>query len=274
MKSFIAFMCLLFAAYSSHGKERAFTGSTPADPVIRTFFNIPLTDSIDFIRWNLILRDHEYQLNCNYGIGQNNTNGFINGGRKIELKGALRKEGNYFILQNADKNLYIAELNEDLLHFVNNAHRLLVGNGGWSYTLCSLQPVHTSRVNLKSNPPAWRDSMTFQGRTPCGIPGIIPAGKICYKLKWYIALYPNATKNGPGQYKILGTTWRQAGGRKGSWSINTLKDGRIIYQMNDEQGKGFMYLLKLDDHILVFTDADGKLLVGDEDFSYTMNGIK
>jgi hypothetical protein len=44
--------------------------------------------------------------------------------------------------------------------------------------------------------------------------------------------------------------------------------------MNDEQGKGFMYLLKLDDHILVFTDADGKLLVGDEDFSYTMNGIK
>jgi len=46
----------------AQAKERKFIGSTPADPVIRTFFNIPLTDSIDFIRWNLILRDHEYQL--------------------------------------------------------------------------------------------------------------------------------------------------------------------------------------------------------------------
>jgi hypothetical protein len=41
--------------------------------------------------------------------------------------------------------------------------------------------------------------------------------------------------------------------------------------LNDENGNGFLYLLKLDEHILVFIDAQGKLLVGDEDFSYTLN---
>ena len=46
-----------------------------------------------------------------------------------------------------------------------------------------------------------------------------------------------------------------------------------MYRLNDKNGKAFIYLLKLDEHILVFTDADGKLLVGNEDFSYTLNRI-
>ena len=41
--------------------------------------------------------------------------------------------------------------------------------------------------------------------------------------------------------------------------------------MNDDKGNGLLYLLKLDEHILVFTDAHEKLLVGNEDFSYTLN---
>lgn len=57
----------------------------------------------------------------------------------------------------------------------------------------------------------------------------------------------------------------------GSWKIIAGKNGRTIYQLNDEDGNGFLYLLKLDEHVLVFTDAKGKLLVGDEDFSYTLN---
>ena len=42
-------------------------------------------------------------------------------------------------------------------------------------------------------------------------------------------------------------------------------------QFVDDNGNGFLYLLKLDNNILVFTDARGKLLVGDEDFDYTLN---
>jgi hypothetical protein len=84
-------------------------------------------------------------------------------------------------------------------------------------------------------------------------------------------LYADPEKNKPGRYKVLGTLWRKEGGRTGNWKIIAGKEGRTIYQLNDEKGNGFLYLLKLDEHILVFTNAQGKLLVGDEDFSYTLN---
>ena len=64
---------------------------------------------------------------------------------------------------------------------------------------------------------------------------------------------------------------RKEGGKKGSWEITKGKNGRITYQLNDEKGKGFLYLLKLDENILAFTDAHGNLLVGDLDFSYMLN---
>ncbi|MEJ0101316.1 MAG: hypothetical protein WDO19_01635 [Bacteroidota bacterium] len=49
------------------------------------------------------------------------------------------------------------------------------------------------------------------------------------------------------------------------------KNNRVIYQLNDDDGKGFIYLLKPGEQILLFTDEGGKLLVGNEDFSYTLN---
>src|SRR5205814_10602212 len=90
---------------------------------------------------------------------------------------------------------------------------------------------------------------------------------------WYIILYELGEKNGTGTYKVFGTPYRKAGGKKGNWKLITGKDGRIIYQLNDDNGRGFLFLLKLDENILVFTDAGGKLLVGDKDFSFTLNRI-
>ena len=69
----------------------------------------------------------------------------------------------------------------------------------------------------------------------------------------------------------FGTPWRKEGVKTGTWEIITGKNGTITYRLNDDNGKAFLYLLKLDEHILVFTDKDGKLLVGDKDFSYTLN---
>jgi hypothetical protein len=72
-------------------QEKVYAGSTPAGTVIRSFLGIPLSDSVDFIRWKLIFHDNDYQLRCNYGIGKPNTNGFMEGGKKIELIGVLSK---------------------------------------------------------------------------------------------------------------------------------------------------------------------------------------
>ena len=271
MKFIFSIFSILFLSSFAEGKEIVYIGSTPAGPVVKSFLGIPLADSVDFIRWNLIFRNNQFELHCNYGIGKPNTNGFINGGKKIDMKGDLKKEKNNYGLQNAGRTLWLVELNGDLLYLLDNERHLLVGNGGWSYILNNTSPSHTDQVTLTAGQTTVRDSIAFQGRTPCGIPGIIPPGTDCYKLKWYIVLYGNANRKDGGKYKILGTPWREKGPRTGNWSMVTGKNGRIIYQLNDEQGKALIYFLKLDEHILIFTDTAGKLLVGDEDFSYTMN---
>lgn len=271
MKIISPFLSILLFVSCASGKENTYTGSTPADTVIRSFVGISLSDSVDFIRWKFILQNNEYQLQCNYGIGKANTNGFINGGAKIELRGEYKKEKNYYQFQNGTKTLKALELNVDLFHLLNTDNSLLVGNGGWSYTLNNIMPSGTDQVSITATPIVLKDSIGFEGRTPCKIPGVIAPGSSCYKLKWYIVLYGNTQINKPGSYKVFGTGWRKEGGRTGRWKIIAGKNGRTIYQLNDEDGNGFLYLLKLDEHVLVFTDAKGKLLVGDEDFSYTLN---
>lgn len=273
MKSIAIFLSifLIVSCTSGSGKEKTYTASTPAGAVVKKFLGIPLSDSVDFIRWELFIRDNHYHLHYNYGISKPNTNGFINGGVKMELSGEWKKKDNYYLLQNGTKSLLIAELNEDLLHLGDSSNSLLVGNGGWSYTLNNTTPAGAHQLNLIAGPSVLKDSMVFDGRTPCGVPGIIPPGRECYKLKWRIILYADADKNIPATFKILATQWRQEGNLTGNWVIITSKNNRTIYQLNDEKGKGFLYLLKADDRILLFSDASGKLLTGDEDFSYTLN---
>ena len=167
----------------------------------------------------------------------------------------------------------IAEINRNLLHLLDTDNNLLSGNGGWSYTLNNIAPVVTDNINFIAQQSVLKDSVTFEGRTPCGVPGVISENTLCYKLKWLIILYAKAVELDQGTYKISGTAYRKNGGKTGIWKSVTRKDGRVTYQLNDENGNGFLYLLKLDENVLVFTDAHGNLLVGNEDFSYTMNKI-
>lgn len=262
-------MTLLVSCASS--KETNYTASTPAAPLIRKFLGVSLTDSIDFIRWKLSLTDNKYSLECNYGIGKPNTNGFYEGGKKIAFSGAVKRENNNYILENGNRLLKLAELNANLLHILNNDNSLLIGNGGWSYALNNTTPSASNQSKLVSKQTVLKDSIAFEGRTPCGVPHMIEPGKECYKLKWYLVLYSNE-KNEPATYRILATPFRREdGGKKGNWKITTGKDGRIVYELYDDNKNVLIYLLKLDEGVLIFTDANGNLLVGDHDFSYTLN---
>jgi len=271
MKTVILILSMLVTVACANSEEKSYTASTPAAPVVRSFLGIPLTDSIDFIRWKITFNSNRYILNCSYGIGKPNTNGFINGGKKVELSGELKKEKNIYHLQNGDKVLKVAELNTDLLHLLDSDNRPLVGNGGWSYAINNMFPLVTDQTNMSAKQTPLKDSMAFEGRTPCGVPGIIAPGALCYKLKWYIVFYADPAINQPTTYRLFGTPYRKEGGLKGTWKIVTGKDGRIIYQLNDKSGKAFINLLKTDENILWFTDQKGKLLVGNEDFSYALN---
>ncbi|HJS53890.1 MAG TPA: hypothetical protein VJ765_05080 [Chitinophagaceae bacterium] len=267
MKITSTFLSIVLFAFCANSKETNYTASTPAAAIVRKFLGISLNDSIDFIRWKLSLSDLRYTLECNYGIGKPNTNGFYNGGKKVAFNGTVKRDNktNTYTLVNDMHTLKFVELNANLLHIANDDNVLLVGNGGWSYVLNNMTPLATDELKLIARQTKVKDSIAFQGRTPCGVPNIIPAGKECYKLKWYLVLYNN------NSYRVLGTGYRLEGGRRGNWKMNTNKVGQIAYELNDETGKPFIHLLKLDDGVLIFTDEKGNLLVGDHDFSYTLN---
>jgi hypothetical protein len=269
MKIISSFLLILVALWSN-GKEMMYVGSTPAHIVIRSFLGIPLSDSVDFIKWKFIIQDNRYTLQCQFGIGKPNTDGFINDGKKIELAGELRKEKNYYYLQNGNKTLKLLELNTNLLHLLNEDNSLLVGNGGWSYTLSIDKPLNTDQINITPKQTTLKDSFAFEGRTPCREFAVIHPGPNCIKLKWYIVLYADTKTNKPTTYHLNGN-YRREGGKRGPWRIITGKDGRIIYQLNSDKENDSIYLLKLDDNILVFTDTEGNLLVGDKNFSFTLN---
>jgi len=271
MKRLTISLLILLLVSSAEGKETNYTASTPANAVVKSFLGIPLADSIDFIRWKITMNDKYYILHCNYGTSKPNTNGFINGGKKIELTGILEKEGNYYKLKNGTKVLRVLKLNNDLLHFADDNNNLLIGNGGWSYALNNIAPGLTDVISITPKETILKDSMVFEGRTPCGVPGIIPAGMQCYKLKWYIVLYADAAKKEPASYKVFGTPWRKQGGRTGNWKIEKSSKGRVFYNLYDENGKVLISLLKADGNILLFTDEKGNLLIGNEDFSYALN---
>jgi hypothetical protein len=266
----IPVLLLTLLSACANGKEKRFTGSTPANPVIRSFLGMLMSDSVDFIRWKLTIGDDKYQLNCNYGIGKPNTNGFYNGGKWVQLSGAVKEEKNYFWLQNGNKTLALAKLNNSLLHLVDIDRSLLAGNGGWSYTLNRIPvPLVTDEMSFVRKQISLKDSMAFHGRTPCLEFGEKPKSSNCNKMKWAVVLYADPKTNKPTQYFIRGTVLNHEG-RTGTWVINESKDGRVIYSLNTEKGSP-LYFVMPDENVFIITDKQGKLLIGDADFSYTLS---
>lgn len=267
----ISSLLLILLASCAGGKEVIYIGSTPANSaVVRSFLGIPLSDSVDFIKWKLYSFNDHYTLQCQFGISKPNTDGFTNEDQKVEVKGQVRKEKNFWYLHNGSKVLKMLELNSNLLHLLDNDNNLLVGNSGWSYTINSNKPASTDQVNIFSKQNLLKDSMAFEGRTPChDFPEIHPSPN-CVKKKWYVILYADPKTNQATTYHLNGN-YRREGGTRGTWNITKGKDGRIIYQLYSEKENASIYLLKLDENILVFTDAQGNLLVGDKNFSFTLN---
>jgi hypothetical protein len=262
----LASVLLLFCSGET---ETQYTGSTPAAPLVRSFAGIPLTDSIDFIRWTISLEEGHYSLQCDYGIGKPNTNGFTNGGKHISLKGKLEKKGKRYLLHQGDKTLQLFEVNNNLLHFLDEQQHLMVGNGGWSYTLNKKTPAPDGGLNLFAQQGLLQDSVIFQGRTPCLPFGYAKQSSNCYKLKWWLILYAPLKTGSPATYYLRGTVVEHQR-KSGTWSIHQGQGGRIIYRLRSSENE-LLELVKLDDNILVFTDRQGRLLTGNEDFSYTLN---
>lgn len=261
----VSFVLLWLLAACANAKT-AFTGSTPPNALVRDFLGISLRDSIDFIRWKITLEEDAYQLTCHYGISKPNTNGFLKGGEQLALTGSLKKEKNCYVLQNGHKRLLLLEVNANLLHLLDGDHNLLVGNDGWSYTLNSENPGDGIFLKAQSAPIGLKDSAVFVGRTPC-LPGNRNTSD-CYKQKWVIVLFSDKDAKQPTAFRLKGSLSGHQP-KTGVVSIVNTEAVQHLYRLQYDD-KDF-YLQPIDPHVLVFTDSRGALLVGNEDFSFTLN---
>jgi hypothetical protein len=267
-------VCILLttscAKASTGVAENLFIASTPADDSIKSIFRIPIDKKIDFIRWSLTLSaGGSFNLDINYGEGQPNTNGFKGGGEKLSFSGTYAVSNNIYELKsgNFSAQISLIKLNENLFHLLTSDGKLMVGNGGWSYTLTRKD------ADVKYSPITWKSPLAqeiaqeviYDGRTPCA--DFPEQSANCYKLKWRLTLFRDKQTNEPTVYALRGSLYNHET-RQGKWTIK--RDGEtVIYQLDNS----FSFLVG-DENVLFFLDRRNQLLTGNSDFSFTLNRKK
>lgn len=273
MKFLLSLYLVTGIFFCTYGKEAVYTGSTPVHATVREFLDISRTDSMDFMRWTLAIDGNKYELKCNYGLSKPNTPGFSNG-KWVEFSGMLTKDQYYYTLTHGAKTFYLLIINSNLLHLLDKQKKYLVGNGGYSYVLNNMRPVTFAAFQTPAKPAPPNAVMAFEGRTPCQELSRLTGsnkGPACNKLKWFIIFYTDAATGKPAYYLEGGRQYRPETMNKGNWEIITQKDGRVFYRLDPEKKRQAINLLRASENILLFTDPDGNLLIGDEDFSYSLN---
>lgn len=276
MKPHLYLLCFLLIGIGCSATAQTYVGSTPAHATVREFLQISATDSIDFIRWKLELKPEKFTLQCQYGLSKPSTNGFSNE-QRVAFEGKLTRSETGYQLTHHNKQLAIAELNANVLHLLDSSNGMLIGNGGYSYALNNASPVPTNEVHVRARPTNVSSPLVFEGRTPCNqIPGLLGITKsdACIKIKWYFQLHSDSLTGKPTYFQLAGNGYRKEHMARGTWQISTEPDGRIVYLLSFDQWSQPLRLLKGDDNILFFAGADGLPLVGNEDFSYTLNRRK
>jgi len=273
MKTIIFLLIMALTCHFSTLDKQTYVGSTPAHVAVRDFLGISLTDSIDFIRWKLEFSSGKFELHCQYGLSKAGTSGFVNE-KRVDFEGELVKKENYYHFKHNGTRISMLEVNTDLLHLLDQNNKMLIGNGGYSYTLNSTHPVKTDQFNIRPVQSTFKNPLVFEGRTPCQeLSKLLNLNKsdACNKMKWYIIFYTDSMTGKPSYYQKGGIGYRKETMERGKWQIINGKDGRIIYHVIPDNRAYSLNLLKGDDNILFFVDTNGRLLVGNDDFSYTLN---
>lgn len=258
-------------------------GSTACDESVRSQLGIPVDTKCDFIRWHLTLdetRGKTFTLDANYGEGQPNTTGFVGGGKRLSASGPFEVtqtpgSRDVYRLKSANPpvDVSLAKLNTNLFHVVEpSSGSMLVGNGGWSYTLNRSPAVATAATVSAITDARYAPRDIFVGRTPCreiADQAGLPHGSDCFKLKWKLTLNRDATTAQPTTFTIESTFAREKP-VSGKWSRVT-NGNAIVYRLEPDASIKAISLLLVDGAHLLVLDAAGRPLVGNADFSYTLD---
>jgi hypothetical protein len=282
-RRWLALAAIAIGAASIRAQQRSdvFEGSTPAEPSIRQVLGIPATSKIELIQWKLVLSPSRYELQARYGRKRAGRQGAWRIGKGTPSNPDA-------VVYELDGAPALAQIDANILHLLNPDRTLMVGDGGYSYTLNRVERAETlvapalaraqpdmsySISPLSTGPLVFG---VFEGRSPCH--GIaqrlnIAVDAACTKSKWRVTLYQDPRTRTPTTYKVEGSLHR-TGAREGTWSFvqGTPGDPRAtVYRLAPTDTEPAMLLLKGDDNVLFVLDQDGTPLVGHRDFSYTLN---
>lgn len=274
-------------------QQQVYVGSTPGDAFIKSRLGIPGDTPIDFIRWKLQLDTasrRSFELQISYGVGQPNTLFFKNGGLSQTFRGAYTVSSDadrlggaeIFRLQGSPfpNGLAMVCLNDNLVHVLTAEDHLMVGNGGWSYTLNKEMPTASQNLlpNLQSGirtPDTGIIQSVYEGRTPCSEIAAayhLDVSTSCFKIKWKLTLSRDGKSFKPTTYALRAVVDNMPLDASGKWAIEEGFDtNAIILTLQPDHSEDTMYLLVSDENISFFLSPDRNLLVGDENFSYTLN---
>ena len=296
---------VLLAAHSFPGNrtvERVavvgvFEGTSPGVTGARPFLKIPLTERCDFIKWKLTLvHDAQtkapttYKLEREYGFYVDNRTDKSMGKTTIEGRWEISKglpakpDALVYRLYSGEHAIDLLQLDDNLLHLLNSDKSLMIGNGGQSFTLSKTDKqiippmsVFQTLQATASLTSGIKDSvLVYTGRTPCTAIAKeldLPPNAECFKLKWLLTLYQDPKTFKPTRYQLKRTFHRQSI-IEGTWTVvkGTAADPQALVYLIDPGKPGHtFYLMKGDDNVLFFLDAQRNLLVGNELFSYTLD---
>ena len=279
--------------------RHVFVGSTPCDENIRALLDIPPAANAELIEWELSLSDAgqgpasgSYELRFRFGKTRPNQPGLDVDAPTAERRGTWRIEGgtpqSSANILKLDGGLSLRRIGDTILHLVEADGSLMVGNGGWSYTLSRGDAVE-KKVDAglaaadPGDPPRTTSRATgptvfgiFDGRTPCqGIARELEAAPRpgCWKAKWRLTLFHDPKTHEPTTYRLEGTVYRSQP-REGSWRVTRGIPGlpaAEVYELAPANGESQASLLKGDERVLFFLGRDRRPLTGNATNAYTLD---
>jgi hypothetical protein len=292
IRNALLLMCIFLIASCSARNINAeinLIGSTPGDEPVKTMLTITAETKVDFIQWNLILSDkNAFVLDIAYGESKPNTLAFKSAGKQTI-------KGTYLIVKNQEENRFkeiyqfksddlpeiisIVKINENLFHILTPQNKLMIGNGGWSYSLNRKTSVDSGEILISSPVPDDKTlQLVFDGRTPCQeIAAERPemnAGPSCFKLKWKLILNRDSVTYLPTTCTIRTIVDNQPRDVIGRWTIikGTVTNAEaIIYKIQADNFADPILLFLGDENVLFFLDKDNNPFIGNKYFSFTMN---
>ncbi|HMO62117.1 MAG TPA: hypothetical protein PKC39_07700 [Ferruginibacter sp.] len=292
--TFISFLLLdlnsSFSCASDTNVNIMLVGCTPGDDLIKLQLSIPKETTIDFIKWDLTfntLNPNTFILNIAYGESQPNTLGFKEGGQRRSY------QGEYHISKSSNNEIYklrsngfqtdieMIKLNENVFHLLTPQKQLMIGNGGWSYSLNNKTPDKKKYplpilINSASILKDTALQVIYDGRTPCqefAEENNLTVSQSCFKLKWKLILRKDPKTLQPTTYTLKRTNSRETD-ITGNWTIlkgTATNPEAIVLQLDPDQPSKSISLFVGDGNVLFFLHKNETLFTGNDNFSFTLN---